>query len=806
MQYPLISEYLAAIQDAHDNLDKLNHLVPVLDKHGEPYRSSGTFAVVFKMKDEQTGKCYALKCFTEEQEGRAEAYRQIAEELEFVDSPYITSVKYLEKELFVDSNCEDDEFPVLLMDWIEGETMETYIAENYTDSYEMSMLCYRFCKMAAWLRSQSFAHGDIKPDNIIVRPDGTLTLVDYDGMFVPAMKGQKSPTIGTKDFSHPLRTIDDFDETIDDFALASIALSLKAISLDSSLLQSYGASDRLLFSATDYLDLSKSKIFAALQGLLADVETRTLLSMFLLASAQKDLSMCSFRLFGLQKPKEKEVWSTEVTDEDLKNAVEDEFGVKYSKDWKILLKAPIGLKGKYSIREGVKVVGNDAFQGCGFLTNIDLPESLTSIGRNAFWGCDSLTSIIIPNGVTSIGDYAFFYCDSLTSIIIPNGVTSIGDHAFSKCNSLKSIIIPNGVTSIGDHAFSKCNSLKSIIIPDSVTSIGNYAFLCCDSLTSINIPNGVTSIGEGAFYDCDSLTSINIPDSVTSIGYYAFSDCDSLTSINIPIGVTSIGDCAFENCHSLTSINIPDGVTSIGDCAFSSCYSLTSINIPNSVTSIGYYAFKWCKSLMSINIPDSVTSIGNGAFSDCKSLLNINIPNGVTSIGDSVFVNCNSLISITIPSSVIAIGMNPFRGCHADLKNESKAFIYEHNVLFDRDKTAIISYRAKEANYVIPDSVISIGGFAFSECNSLTSIIIPDSVTSIGYSTFSECKSLTNINIPDSVTSIGDFAFSGCVSLTSINIPNGVTNIGQGAFKNCGSLSPQVKSDIIQRFWGRSLL
>ena len=760
MQYPLISEYLAAIQDAHDNLDKLNHLVPVLDKHDEPYRSSGAFAVVFKMKDEQTGKCYALKCFTEEQEGRAEAYRQIAEELEFVDSPYITSVKYLEKELFVDSNCEDDEFPVLLMDWIEGETMETYIAENYTDSYEMSMLCYRFCKMAAWLRSQSFAHGDIKPDNIIVRPDGTLTLVDYDGMFVPAMKGQKSPTIGTKDFSHPLRTIDDFDETIDDFSLASIALSLKAISLDSSLLQSYGASDRLLFSATDYLDLSKSKIFAALQGLLADVEARTLLSMFLLASAQKDLSMCSFRLFGLQKPKEKEVWSTEVSEEDLKNAVEDEYGVKYSKDWKRLLKAPIGLKGKYSIREGVKVVGNDAFQGCGFLTNIDLPESLTSIGRNAFWGCDSLTSIIIPNGVTSIGD----------------------------------------------HAFSKCNSLKSIIIPDSVTSIGNYAFLCCDSLTSINIPDGVTSIGECAFYNCNSLTSINIPDSVTSIGYHAFSDCDSLTSINIPNGVTSIGDCAFENCHSLTSINIPDGVTSIGDCAFSSCYSLTSINIPNSVTSIGYYAFKWCKSLMSINIPDSVTSIGNGAFSDCKSLLNINIPNGVTSIGDSVFVNCNSLISITIPSSVIAIGMNPFRGCHADLKNESKAFIYEHNVLFDRDKTAIISYRAKEANYVIPDSVISIGEYAFSECNSLTSIIIPDSVTSIGYSTFSECKSLTNINIPDSVTSIGDFAFSGCDSLTSINIPNGVTNIGQGAFKNCGSLSPQVKSDIIQRFGGRSLL
>ena len=264
MQYPLISEYVRAIQDASNNLDKLAHLVPVLDDHGEPYRSSGAFAVVFKMKDEQTGKCYALKCFTEEQEGRAEAYRKIADELECVDSSYITSVKYLDKEIFVDSSCEEDEFPVLLMDWIEGETMENYIAANYQDNYAMAMLCYRFCKMAAWLRSQPFAHGDIKPDNIMVRPDGNLTLVDYDGMFVPAMKGQKSPTIGTKDFSHPLRTVDDFDETIDDFALASIALSLKAISLKPSLLDEYGAADRLLFSVNDYNKLCKINLWKKL--------------------------------------------------------------------------------------------------------------------------------------------------------------------------------------------------------------------------------------------------------------------------------------------------------------------------------------------------------------------------------------------------------------------------------------------------------------------------------------------------------------------------------------------------------------
>lgn len=635
MLYTFSSAHLAAIREAHNNLRTLRHLVPVLDKDGEPYYSGGASSVVFKMKDEQTGKCYALKCFTEEQEGRAEAYRLIEEELKFVDSPHITSVKYLEKELFVDSDSEDNEHSVLLMDWIEGKTMEAYINAYFMDGHAMAMLYYQFCKMVDWLRSQSFAHGDIRLDNIIVRPNGTLTLVDYDDMFLPAMKGRKSPTISTKNLPHPLRTIDDFGETTDDFALVSIALSLKAISLDSSLLQNYGASDRLLFAPFEYFDLSMRNNFAPLQDLL--------------------------------------------------NAAEDEFGVKYSKDWKRLLKAPQNLEGEYSIREGAKVIEKEAF---------------------------------------------------------------------SECNSLKSVIIPNSVTIIEDWAFSRCCSLRSIDIPDSVTKIG-----------------------VSAFSGCSSLMSIHMPDSVTSIGYNAF-----------------------EGCISLKNIRIPDSVTSIGSNAFEECVSLKSIIIPDSVTRIEGWTFYYCKSLESIIIPDSVTSIGDSAFSDCKSLININIPNGVTSIGDSAFSNCHSLTSVTIPSSVIAIGTNPFCGCPADLKNESKAFIYEHNVLFNKDKTTLISYRAKEANYVIPDSVTSIGECAFLECNSLTSIIIPDSVTSIGVCAFAQCNSLTSINIPDSVTTIANHAFYNCKSLKSIKIPDSVTSIGDCAFEECDSLSPQVKSDIIQRF------
>ena len=514
MQYPLISEYVRAIQDASNNLDKLAHLVPVLDDHGEPYRSSGAFAVVFKMKDEQTGKCYALKCFTEEQEGRAEAYRQIADELEFANSAYITSVKYLEKEIFVDSSCEEDEFPVLLMDWIEGETMETYIAENYQDNYAMAMLCYRFCKMAAWLRSQPFAHGDIKPDNIMVRPDGSLTLIDYDGMFVSAMKGQKSPTIGTKDFSHPLRTVDDFDETIDDFALASIALSLKAISMNSKLLDTYGASDRLLFSESDYRTPSSSKAISALQDLMCDKNFCTLYSLFMLALARKELSACSFKLFIGEKPNiipvMNEDLSTETTEEELKEAIVDGRGVKYSKDGRKLLKAPGELSGAYSVKEGTRIICD-----C------------------AFFGCDSLSEIVIPSSVTSIGDYAFSGCSSLKYISIPKSVIGLNGNPFVKWKGNLECLSPNFVYE-DDILFNKDKSriisfrnqnIESYVIPSSVTSIGDWAFSNCDSLSEIVIPSSVTSIGDGAFSFCRSLSEIVIPSSVTSIGDSAFTNC-----------------------------------------------------------------------------------------------------------------------------------------------------------------------------------------------------------------------------------------------------------------------------------------
>ena len=660
MNYPLISEYIEAIKSAEDNFEELSYLRPVLGDDGLPLMTSGNFAVVFKMKDGQNGKFYAVKCFTKEQEGRAEAYREIGKELENVSSPYILSIRYLEKELFVDTDqTAETEFPVLLMDWVEGKTLDKYLRENLDDKYSLEMLAYRFSQLAQWLIPQPFAHGDLKPDNILVREDGTLVLVDYDGMYVPAMKGQKARELGSPDFRHPLRTENDFDEHIDDFPLVTILLSLKAISFRSDFLEQYGSSDRLLFSEKDYKIISKSRLLNELFPS-NDSILNVLVSLFMLVLERSYFSDMLLNYINLTIPQVQEPvnLNTEITREDLANAWMDEFGVMYSSDRKRLLRASSELT-DYSIKPGTFVICDLAFQQ-KILTSIRIPDSVRSIGKGAFFGC-GFTFIHIPDSVTSIGKDAFMGC-RFTSIHIPDSVTSIGKGAFS-LSSLKSIHLPNNLISIESHVFWGCKAITSIHIPNGIVSIGDNAFQDCSSLYSVSIPDSVTSIGNCVFEDCKALTSIRVPDSVIDMGYSVFSGCSALTSIQISNNVKNIGNSLFQGCASLNSIHIPEAVLSIGYNAFSKCESLTSIHIPEGVLSIEDGVFSECASLTSIHIPDSITSIGDGAFSGCNSLTSLQIPNGVISIGYCAFSCCEVLTSIFIPDSVTIIDGSAFFGC-----------------------------------------------------------------------------------------------------------------------------------------------
>ena len=303
MNYPLIFDYIEAIKSAEDNFEELSYLSPVLGDDGLPVMTNGNFAVVFKMKDEQSGKFYAVKCFTKEQEGRAEAYREIVRELKDVSSPYLVSIRYLEKELFVDTDqTTETEFPVLLMDWVEGKTLDKYLRENLDDKYALEILVYRFSQLAQWLVPQPFAHGDLKPDNILVREDGTLVLVDYDGMYVPAMKGQKARELGSPDFRHPLRTENDFDEHIDDFPLVSILLSLKAISVRQNVLIEAKNDNGLLLTGKDYYDIANSGILKYIFNMVSDTDICRMLGNFFVCYANKSFTNMSFKLFNVNKP------------------------------------------------------------------------------------------------------------------------------------------------------------------------------------------------------------------------------------------------------------------------------------------------------------------------------------------------------------------------------------------------------------------------------------------------------------------------------------------------------------------------
>lgn len=415
-----------------------------------------------------------------------------------------------------------------------------------------------------------------------------------------------------------------------------------------------------------------------------------------------------------------------------------------------------------NIGNSVEIIPESAFNECIGLKSLTISNSVKEIENSAFSSCKGLESVTMGNSVTYIGDYAFGWCENLTTITISNSITSIGESVFKDCNKLKyneydnALYLGNEKNPYVILIKAKSKDITSCIINDKCKIICENAFTECNKLSSINIPESIIYIGSKAFSKCENLKKAEFA-SIKNLCTIKFQDRESnplslakhlyvnkkeVFSISIPTTIKTIGDYAFADCMFIKSLTIPNYVNTIGDCAFVGCSGLVSLNIPNSVTRIGSYAFGGCKNLTSVTIPNS-TDIGDNAFSKCPAC---------KKYGNSLYIG-----SRQNPYLILVDSDPQYRWGSFDIHKKCK---YINGSAFE--------YKEYLTVIEIPDSVISIGDYAFLGCENLSTLIMGESVKSIGVGAFNGCTSLKNIEIPNSIEKIGYGAFYGCDLLKSI--------------------------------------
>lgn len=424
-------------------------------------------------------------------------------------------------------------------------------------------------------------------------------------------------------------------------------------------------------------------------------------------------------------------------------------------------------------------------------------KTCTENGNIDYWTCDRCEKIYSDkNGANEItlADTVIAASHSMNFYdAVKKTCTTDGNVAYYSCSVCGTNFDDENATNI----------LNNIVIPASHTYTNNKCTDCGHEIFTEGLE--YTPSDDGNSYSVTGIisttdTEIIIPSTyegkpVTAIGKNAFRLRSRLTSVTIPDSVISIGDQAFLGCRSLTSVTIGNSVTSIGSAAFSTCSSLQIVTIPDSVTSIGDQAFRLCINLASITIPDSVTSIGDMAFCDCENLASISVVeqnesykdidgNLYTKDGKNLiqYAPGKTNISFTIPNTVTSIGNYAFsKSDNLNSITIQNGVVYIGEWAFDSCSTL--------TSIIIPDSVTSIGSSAFCACSSLISVTIGNNVTSIGVAAFNECVSLTSVTIGKSVTSIGSSAFANCSNLQIVTIPDSVTSIGERAFDYCLGLA-----------------
>ncbi len=413
------------------------------------------------------------------------------------------------------------------------------------------------------------------------------------------------------------------------------------------------------------------------------------------------------------------------------------------------------------IQEGVQAIGNNAFLENNKLKSIICNAATPpALGENAF-NIEITPSIKVP--MASIAayrkaygwkDFSNYYsgevvADGITYRIDENGaMVAVAEASLIEANILSSVEFEGNqypVIKINNGVFSGNTNLESVALPESLTTLGSGTFSYCSSLKTINIPSKVTAIPDNCLIECSSLESVTIPEGVTTIGKSAFFGCN-LNALTLPESLETIGSYAFRNNSSLKSVNIPAKVKTIGTQAFYNC-GLTELVIQEGVQAIGSSAF-YRNSLQKLMLPSTITSIGNEAFYRNNNLESI-ICNAATPPALGVKAIGSSVKEIKVPISSIAAykqanGWKDFTNYYGgDVVNNGITYRIDENGATITAAEATLT----EAN--IPSAVEFEG-------NQYPVIKINDNV-------FADNTNLTAVTLPDGLVEIGNYAFSDCI-------------------------------------------
>lgn len=228
-----LRQYLTTLADTRGLTKTLGEIDVCRDARGRMCYTVGNSAIVFRIR--HSGRIRSLRCYMHPPRHLAEIYGE----------------RLLPQELFLYTSPETGAWvDVVLGDWIEGTTLHEAATQAALagDTSRLRRLAAAFDRMAAALTADNWAHGDLKPENIVVDPAGGLHLIDLDAMYLPAFAGEPSPELGTAAFQHPARTARDYDASLDDYPAALISTALHALALDPALYARYREADGLLFT------------------------------------------------------------------------------------------------------------------------------------------------------------------------------------------------------------------------------------------------------------------------------------------------------------------------------------------------------------------------------------------------------------------------------------------------------------------------------------------------------------------------------------------------------------------------------